>query len=534
MPTGPPPPPEAELASTSSIEFEYLLANLSATFINVRPEEVDARIAAAADQLVRFLDFDRTTVLQFDDAGGLRILHTWARPGVTPFQTEDFSIGFPWYTSQLRAGNVMLFRRLPDDLPAEAVAERQHVLDTGLKSVLTIPIGVGGRMAGAVSFGALQRYLDISEALVQRIRLIGEIFANAMERARTETKLREALVEIQELRDRLQAENLILREEITHSHGFEEVVGESSALRRVLAQVEQVAGTDSTVLISGETGTGKELIARSIHDRGKRRDKSFVAVNCGALPAALIESELFGHEKGAFTGALARKIGRFEVANGGTIFLDEVGELAVELQPKLLRVLQEGEFERVGSSRTQKVDVRVIAATNRDLPAAVAKGTFRADLYYRLGVFPIHMPALRERREDIPLLTWFFVNRKQAKLDRRIEKVPRPVMNSLISYGWPGNVRELENVVERAMILSRGPVLQVDEMLSSPSSEEADNAGSLQSMERSHIARVLGECAWKINGPGNAADRLGLNPSTLRFRMKKLGIERPSGGNPRA
>jgi transcriptional regulator with GAF, ATPase, and Fis domain len=529
MATGTLPLPDGdpELASTSSIEFEYLLANLSATFINIRPEEVNARIAAAADQLVKFLGFDRTTVLQFDDEGGLRTLHTWARPGVSPFETENFSAGFPWYTSQLRAGNVMLLRQLPDDLPAEAVAERRHVLDTGLKSILTIPIGVGGRMVGAVSFGALQRHLDIGDAMVQRIRLIGEVFANAMERARTETKLRDALAEIQELRDRLQAENLLLREEITNSHGFEEIIGESVALRRVLAQVEQVAGTDSTVLISGETGTGKELIARSIHDRGKRRDKPFVAVNCGALPGPLIESELFGHEKGAFTGALARKIGRFEVADGGTIFLDEIGELAVELQPKLLRVLQQGEFERVGSSRTQKVDVRVIAATNRDLPTAVANGTFRADLYYRLGVFPIQMPGLRERREDIPLLTWFFVNRKQAKLDRRIEKIPRPTMNALMSYPWPGNVRELENVVERAMIISRGPVLQVDEMVS-PVEKHKDQTDSLQSMERSHIVSVLRECAWKINGPGNAAERLGLNPSTLRFRMKKLRIERPS------
>jgi formate hydrogenlyase transcriptional activator len=292
--------------------------------------------------------------------------------------------------------------------------------------------------------------------------------------------------------------------------------------------VERVAGTDTTVLLLGETGTGKELIARAIHRHSARKDRPLIKVNCAALPPTLIESELFGHEKGAFTGALARKMGRFELADAGTIFLDEIGELPLDLQAKLLRVLQDGAFERLGSVQTTTVDVRVIAATNRNLVQQVAAGHFREDLYYRLNVFPVTLPPLRERREDIPLLVWYFVAKCQGKLGKPIERIPERAMTALMAYHWPGNIRELANVIERAMILSPGTTLVVDEALGS--SDLSDSiippTQHLEEVERAHILAVLNACQWRIKGAGQAAERLGLHPSTLYSRMRKLGIER--------
>jgi PAS domain S-box-containing protein len=345
------------------------------------------------------------------------------------------------------------------------------------------------------------------------------------------TELRRATAENKDLKDRLELENAYLRHEITVTHAHEGIVGESPVIKHVLSQVEQVAGTETTVLILGETGVGKELVARAIHRLSTRRGRALVKVNCAALPPTLVESELFGREKGAYTGALARQAGRFEVADRSTIFLDEVGELPLELQAKLLRVLQEGEFERLGSSVTHKVDVRVIAASNRDLGAAVREGAFRADLYYRLRVFPLEVPPLRLRKGDIPLLVWFFLGELGPALKKRIERVPPSVMDRLVAYDWPGNIRELRNVLERALIISKGPVLSLDESFEA-SGSAADGAadtreiGTLERVERDHIHRVLEECAWRIRGPGNAAERLGLNASTLYSRMKKLKIQR--------
>jgi formate hydrogenlyase transcriptional activator len=289
-----------------------------------------------------------------------------------------------------------------------------------------------------------------------------------------------------------------------------------------------VAPTEATVLIRGETGTGKELLARAVHDRSRRKDRPLVKVNCGSIPSGLMESELFGHEKGAFTGATQRRIGRFELANGGTIFLDEVTELPSDTQVKLLRVLQEGEFERVGSSQTMKVDVRVIAATNRDLHGAVRSGTFRSDLFYRLNVFPLEVPSLRERREDIPLLVNFFLSKFGKKLGKEIRGVAQRGMESLKQYSWPGNIRELQNVVERAVIVASGPVVQIDEsILRSEAAAQEVSVDTLENVERSHIVRALNETNWVIHGKKGAAEILGINPSTLRSRMEKLGIKRP-------
>jgi PAS domain S-box-containing protein len=377
-----------------------------------------------------------------------------------------------------------------------------------------------------------QRYFLMSVTAVQEPEK-GALIAhsNITELKRAQLELEEAVAEIAELRDRLQAENVYLQEEIRSAHDFEDIVGDSVALKKVLNKVGQVAGTDATVLLLGETGTGKELIAHAIHARSGRKDHVLVKVNCAALPGTLIESELFGHEKGAFTGATGRRSGRFEVADGGTIFLDEIGDLALDLQAKLLRVLQDGEFERLGSTRTLKVDVRVIAATNRDLQAAVAEGSFRSDLFYRLTVFPIQIPPLRERREDIPLLVWHFITKRQAGLGKTIETVPRETMDRFVAYDWPGNARELQNVIERAIILAPGSTFRVDESFAPPADvsrvvSPIDSA-SLADMERAHVRRVLEESGWKVKGGGNAAERLGMNPSTLRSRMKKLGIARP-------
>jgi formate hydrogenlyase transcriptional activator len=327
----------------------------------------------------------------------------------------------------------------------------------------------------------------------------------------------------------LESENLYLREEIRDLNGFDEIIGESPLLRDALSRVQAVASTNSTVLLLGETGTGKELFARAVHDRSVRRQRPLVRVNCAALPPALIESELFGHERGAFTGAVTMRQGRFELADQGTLFLDEIGDMPIDLQAKLLRVLEEGEFERVGSSHTRRVDVRIVAATHRDLERAVENGAFREDLYYRLSVYPIHLPPLCLRREDIPRLVWFFIHRRQRTMHRRIDVIPASVMATLQGYDWPGNIRELENTVERAMIRSTGHCLELDggplgRLRRAPA---AADDGSLDAVERRHIGDVLRQCDWRINGAGNAADKLGLHPSTLRFRLRKLGISRP-------
>jgi len=360
------------------------------------------------------------------------------------------------------------------------------------------------------------------------VRMIGTVH-DITEQKVAELELRDALAEVERLRDRLLAENVYLQEEIRGSHGFDEIVGRSEPLRGTLTRIEHVANTDASVLLLGETGTGKELFARAIHNRSPRNDHPLVKVNCAALPSSLIESELFGHVKGAFTGALSDKVGRFELADRGTLFLDEIGELDPELQTKLLRVLQEGEFEKIGSTETRRVDVRVIAATNRDLHLSMEAGAFRSDLYYRLAVFPIEIPPLRQRREDIPLLVWHFVTKKRGRLGKAIDTVPTNVLDTLKQYHWPGNVRELENVIERSMILSPSATLLLRESFAEPSRSRQGNvpSSSLEEMDRTHIVGVLEDCSWKVKGPNNAADRLGLKPSTLRYRMRKLGIERP-------
>ena len=346
------------------------------------------------------------------------------------------------------------------------------------------------------------------------------------QRKQMENQLRERVEEIGGLKRQLEQENIYLRDEIMLQHGHDEIVGRSQAMKQALAQVEKVAGTDATVLLQGETGTGKELLARTIHRLSNRKDRSLVTINCAALPPTLIESELFGREKGAYTGALTRMAGRFEVANRSTLFFDEIGELSPDLQVKLLRVLEEGRFERLGSTKSLQVDVRIIAATNRDLAQEVSAGRFRRDLYYRLNVFPISIPPLRERTEDIPPLVWAFVRQYEKKLGKRIDHIPRKSMEALQRYPWPGNARELRNIVERAMITTSGGTLLLRPPL--PASDKISTSGSLEDVERNHILDVLVKTGWRVTGKGGAAETLGMKRTTLQSKMKKLGIKRPT------
>src|SRR5271157_1464466 len=385
----------------------------------------------------------------------------------------------------------------------------------GLKCFCILPLFTSTRDLGILALGTLaedsfqQEDIDLLAQVANQIAIAVE---NAL-----------AYREIAELKNKLAEEKLYLEEEIRTEHNFEEVIGESAALKRALSQAETVAPTDSTVLILGETGTGKEMIARAIHDLSRRREGTFVKINCAAIPTGLLESELFGHEKGAFTGAIAQKIGRFELAHHGTLFLDEVGDIPLELQPKLLRVLQEKEFERLGGTRTIRVDVRLVAATNRNLTKMVEESLFRRDLYYRLNVFPIMIPPLRERREDIPLLVRYFVQKYARLMDRRIETVSAEEMDALTRYHWPGNVRELENLIERAVILSPGPELRLPVAELEQHSEIPSDL-TLEAAEREHILRVLRETNWVVGGPRGAATRLAMKRTTLQSKMRKLGI----------
>ena len=362
-----------------------------------------------------------------------------------------------------------------------------------------------------------ERTGELTMANMQLLREIDE-------RRKAEESLREALKEVKQLKDQLHEENLYLREEINLIYSHKDIVGNSEAIRTVLKQIEQVAPTDSTVLIQGETGTGKELLAHAIHNLSSRKGRLMIKVNCAALPPTLIESELFGREKGAFTGALSMQIGRFELADASTIFLDEIDTLPLELQAKLLRVLESGEFERLGSPRTVKVDVRIISSTNRDLARFVSEGGFREDLYYRLNVFQITVPPLRERREDILPLVWSFVQEFSKKMGKRIESIPQKGVEALQAYPWPGNVRELRNVTERAMIITTGPVLHLD--VPKIAQSGADQSGTLEEVEKRHIIEALDTTGWQVSGKDGAAEILGINPKTLESMMKKLGIQR--------
>ena len=413
-----------------------------------------------------------------------------------------------------------------DGLSALEIAQQEqpHVPFIFVSGAIGEELAIDTLRRGATDYVLKQKLERLVPAVERALREASERDA----RRSAEAALRESEAKLRELAGRLERENLSLQAEIREQQGFAQIVCESPAFSKVLEAMETVARTDATVLITGETGTGKELIARGIHERSAYGERALVKVNCAALPATLIESELFGHERGAFTGATARKIGRFEIAHGGTIFLDEIGDLPLELQAKLLRVLQEGEFERVGSSTTHRVRVRVIAATNRDLEAESLAGRFRPDLYYRLNVYPIQVPPLRERSEDIGPLIEHFVAKHGPRLGKRIDSIPAAAIAGLSDYSWPGNVRELENLVERALISTNGTSLALAPLLPrAPAARRSEKTLTLNEVQRRHIVRTLEERGWRVRGKGGTAEVLDIKPSTLEARMKKLGIRRP-------
>jgi len=523
---------EAEEALRNSEQQNRTLLEINNAIItNLTHEALFESLSAA---LQRAIAFDRSALTLYEPLrDSLRFVAFTGNP-------VRFTVGDELTRTESSVGWVFDHQQpiVRGDLEKEQQYPNERLLiDEGMRSHCVAPLIVRGRCIGTLNIASKAKF-EYSKKDAQFLQDAANQVALAVENMRS-------YEEIADLRAKLEQENVYLQEEIRTEHNFEEIVGNSPALLAVLEKVEQVAPTDSTVLISGETGTGKELIARALHDRSARKNRALVKVNCSALSAGLVESELFGHVRGAFTGAIDRRTGRFELADGGTVFLDEVGELPLETQVKLLRVLQEHEFEPIGSSRPLRVNVRVIAATNRNLEEAIQTGRFRSDLYYRLNVFPLEVPPLRERRSDIPKLAKFFLSHYSAKLGKHIDGISRNAMDRILSYSWPGNVRELQNVIERAVVLSRGRVLELQHELApypSPegvhrkdrqSSEEAQASISAASklptmieVERSHILAALKLTSGVIEGPNGAARILNLHPNTLRYRMRKLGIKR--------
>jgi formate hydrogenlyase transcriptional activator len=537
MASRPAPTPESRPGASASpgqaARYRTLLEINNALVENLTQE---ALFHAIAEALRRVLPFDRTAIFLHDprrDVLRLFVLES-------SLTSKYFVVGLEMPVGDSHVGRVFQSQELL--LCRDLATERHYPADEqayadGVRSYIIVPLVVHGRSIGVLAVASVNPS-QYSETDATFFREVANQVALAVENMK-------AYEEIAALKARLERESVYLQEEIQREHNFTELIGNSAPLLALLRKVEQVAPTDSTVLIAGETGTGKELIARAIHARSGRQERALVKVNCSAISAGLVESELFGHVKGAFTGAIERRIGRFELADGGTIFLDEVGELPPETQVKLLRVLQEREFEPVGSSRTQPVNVRVIAATNRNLEEAVAAGRFRSDLFFRLNVFPLRVPPLRERREDIRLLVTFFLAQFAGKLGKRVASVTDETMEHLTAYDWPGNIRELQNVVERAVILSPGSVLEIDSTMLpiQPRGTEATPAAaavavttasrtlpSLEEVERSHILAALEHTAWVIEGTKGASGILKLHPNTLRSRMEKLGIKRSGHG----
>jgi formate hydrogenlyase transcriptional activator len=505
------------------LDFEQLIGELSMRFIDVPPDDLDAAIQGAQRRIVEALGFDGSTLCQLGEDGDLVQTHSWWCPEVAGLPKHmSARESFPWMLEKLRGGELVCLSS-PDELPDGV--DRASLLRFEIKSTVAVPLSVARRIVGVVTFAVTRRGRQSPPETLQRVRLVANMFASVLARWRSDEALRRALAEVKRLGDHLHAENVYLRSEVESTLGASAVVGQSAAIHNVQEQVRQVAATDATVLLLGETGSGKELFASQIHELSRRRGRAMVRVNCAAIPATLIESELFGREKGAYTGALSRQIGRFELADGSTIFLDEIGDLPPDVQVKLLRVLEEKQIERLGSSRSTKVDTRIIAATHRDLEKRIEADTFREDLYYRLNVFPIRVPPLRERIEDIPLLVWRFVDDFSKAFGKQVESISKDNIATLQRYAWPGNVRELRNVVERALIVADSPRLTI--ALPQGSAAATRRSVKLVDVEKEHIKGVLETTGWRIRGIGGAAEQLGLKATTLETRLAKLGLQRP-------
>jgi transcriptional regulator with GAF, ATPase, and Fis domain/ligand-binding sensor domain-containing protein len=520
---------QAEDGIRRRAEFQELLAKLSTELIQAQPRKIEKQINNGLASIGARFRLDAISIWWFSgNRADMRPLHRWVRvPNTNPVDGLRRD-QIPWVVDELTANRAIKVNDI-DSLPDAAATDEQIFRERGVKSLLIFPLQVEERIEGVCSFALLQEKRDWSDTTIAELRLVTESLTGAIARAHK-------MARIEHLKNELQQENYYLREKVKLAHGFDEIVGEDAGLRQCLLAVEKVAPTDVTTLILGETGTGKELIARAIHKLSARSDRPMVSVNCPALPENLIESELFGHEKGAFTGAESRRHGRFEIAHTGTLFLDEIGELPLDLQGKLLRVLQTGEFQRIGGTKTLHSDVRLIAATNRDLEQSIARGEFRADLYYRICSFPISLPALRDRKGDIPLLTEHFVHKHAERLGKKINTISARMIKELVEYAWPGNIRELESVVERALISAQSnSILELPTRLGPPATKALSPANvnvigaDLSTVERTHILGVLQETNWKISGVDGAAAILGLPSSTLRSKMKRHGIERSPG-----
>lgn len=506
------------------LDFEVLISAISSRVAQIFAEELDQAIDESLQKIIDLLHIDRAALFQVEEAGSKRFLltHLKIRPGCGPPSKPVLSTdSFPWFVGELLKGRETRYSRI-DDLPEAAAVDKETLRQFGPKySAMAVPLFDGDSVFGILALG-IAAEMTWPEELSPRLRVVAHVLAGALIRCKTEERLRRTLQELETLKAKLELENVYLRQEISASTS--RIVYKSSAMSRVLDQVGQVAGVNATVLLSGETGTGKERIASAIHEMSPRSGRAMVRVNCGAIPVALVESEMFGREKGAYTGALSRQVGRFELADGSTIFLDEITELPMEVQVKLLRVLQEKEIERLGNPKPIRIDVRVIAATNQSLEKAVNEGKFRQDLFYRLNVFPIEVPPLRDRPEDIPLLVWSFVDELSASLGRKVESISHKSMDALMTYSWPGNVRELRNAIERAMIISNSTTLNVEPP---GNSNHSAVSLSLRETEIRHIRKVLESTLWRIRGRNGAAEILGMKPTTLETRMAKLGINRP-------
>jgi formate hydrogenlyase transcriptional activator len=523
-------------------ERDHLQVLLEINNVLITSREVPELFRGIVKTLERVIHHDYTSLALLDSQTGLLKIHALDFPGNQTLIKQEITV--PPDTSPsgqaIASGQPFLARGAEIDRYQNEIIRALRT--SGVQTICCVPLITRGKTFGTLNV-ASRRIDAFSPQDVELLQQVASQIAIAVENAL-------AFKEIEALKNKLAEEKLYLEEEIRSEFNFEEIIGESPALKRALAQVELAAPAGTTVLLLGETGTGKELFARAIHNLSPRRDRTFVKVNCAAIPSGLLESELFGHERGAFTGAINQKIGRFELADRGTLFLDEVGDLPLELQPKLLRVLQEQEFERLGSNRSQRVDVRVVTATNQDLAKLVSERAFRSDLFYRLNVFPIQIPALRERAEDLPLLVRYFVQRFSRQLNKGVEYIPAEAMDALTHYSWPGNVRELENLIERAVLLSPGKELRIPfaelkspsvagtahaadssssftSLTSSTSSTSSSSIPTLEEAERQHILRALKQTQWRIAGPKGAATLLDIKRTTLQARMRKLGIRRP-------
>ena len=510
-------------ALRAQFAFERFVNELTTQFINLPADQRVDALTAGLRRSCAQLGVDRATLYRIGPDHAPFASVSWTVPSVASrdaaLPTKD---RFPWSLARLLGGEVVSFS-LPDEVPDPI--DRASYIATPIKSAFIVPLSVEGRVCGAFSVSAVQTGRTWPAGVTCRIGVLATTFAQVLAQLQREEAMQAAAAEARRLKEQLEMTTVSVRRDVRNLLGRTRIVGKSASVQAVLEKVHQVATMDSTVLLLGETGTGKELFASHIHEASSRNGRQMVRVNCAAIPTTLIESELFGREKGAFTGSLARQVGRFEMADHSTLFLDEIGDLPAEVQVKLLRVLEERKFERLGSPRSIAVDTRIIAATHRNLEALMAAGTFREDLYYRLSVFPVHVPPLRERVEDIPLLVWRFVEEFAKAFGKRVDSIDAESIAALQQYSWPGNIRELRNVVERAMIVSTSPRLSIGPPLAS--SAAARRSPKLIDVEKEHIRTVVEGTGWRIRGVGGAAERLGLRPTTLETRMAKLGLRRP-------